>query len=58
MIKDFDATAVVLQLSDGVSDYQQQTVESNLRLSKGDDLIAIIENSGYLDLDGAGVAFA
>ena len=57
LIGDFDSAVDVLQLSGGASDYQQQQQGGDLLLSQGQDLIAILKNTGNIDMNSSAVRF-
>jgi Ca2+-binding RTX toxin-like protein len=57
LIKDFDAATDVLQLYGGLRNYQQQQQGSNLVLSQGQEVIAILENTASLNFSGPSVAY-
>ncbi|MEL6262526.1 MAG: NF038122 family metalloprotease [Cyanobacteria bacterium J06626_6] len=57
LIKDFNASVDVLQLSGAASNYQQQQQGNNLLLSHNQELIAILENVSSIDFNSASVVF-
>ncbi len=57
LIKDFDAATDVLQLHGGLRNYQQQQQGSNLVLSQGQEVIAILENTASLNFSSPSVAY-
>jgi Ca2+-binding RTX toxin-like protein len=57
LIKDFDAATDVLQLYGGLRTYQQQQQGSNLVLSQGQEVIAILENTASLNFSSPSVTY-
>lgn len=57
LIKDYDATVDILQLSGSASDYQQQQQGDDLWISTGQDLVAILEGVDALNLSGTNIAY-
>ncbi len=57
LIKDFDAATDVLQLYGGLRNYQQQQQGSNLVVSQGQEVIAILENTASLNFSSPSVAY-
>ncbi len=52
LIKDFDSTVDFLQLHGVAENYQQQLQGDNIFLSRDGDLVAILENTTTVDLNG------
>ncbi|MEO1387766.1 MAG: NF038122 family metalloprotease [Cyanobacteria bacterium J06634_6] len=57
LIQDFDATVDTLELSGSAGNYTQQQQGNQLRLLKGQDLVAVFENTSTLDLNSQSVVF-